>query len=69
PPYRPLSVPAHPQPPRDINEKPTSKPRPHQTVTSQVGLHLAVGFEKVARVKSFGAVTFEEQGVVLRRGG
>ena len=34
-----------------------------------VGLHLAVGFEKVARVKSFGAVTFEEQGVVLRRGG
>lgn len=34
-----------------------------------VGLHLTVGFEKVARVKSFGAVTFEEQGVVLRRGG
>ena len=29
-------MPAHPQPPRDINEKPTSKPRPHQTVTSQV---------------------------------
>lgn len=28
-------MPAHPQPPRDINEKPTSKPRPHQTVTSQ----------------------------------
>ena len=28
-------MPAHPQPPRDINEKPTSKPSPHQTVTSQ----------------------------------
>ena len=28
-------MPAHPQPPRNTNEKPTSKPRPHQSVTSQ----------------------------------
>ena len=36
---------------------------------ASIGLHLAVGFEKVAPLSAFGAVTFEEQGVVLRRGG
>ena len=29
-------MPARPQPPRDMNEKPTSKPKHHQSVASQV---------------------------------
>lgn len=33
---------AHPQTPRDTNEKPTSKPKPHQTVTSQAKRHAAI---------------------------
>lgn len=37
---------------------------------ASVGLHLLVGFERLARLGGFGAVTFEDgQGVLLRRAG
>ena len=37
---------------------------------ASVGLHLVVGFERLARLEGFGAVTFEGgQGVLLRRTG
>ena len=37
---------------------------------ASIGLHLAVGFEKVAPLSAFGAVTFEGgRGVLLRRAG
>ena len=37
---------------------------------ASVGLHLVVGFERLARLEGFGAVTFEGgQGVLLRRAG
>ena len=37
---------------------------------ASVGLHLVVGFERLARLEEFGAVTFEGgQGVLLRRTG
>ena len=37
---------------------------------ASIGLHLVVGFEKVAQLRAFGAVTFEGgRGVLLRRAG
>ena len=37
---------------------------------ASIGLHLVVGFEKVAQLRAFGTVTFEDgQGVLLRRAG